>query len=45
MSNNDHNRSAIWSVGSESVSLYLSIYVALYILGTAGILWVHLQNS
>ena len=42
---NDERRSAIWSVGAEYVSLYLAIYVILYLLGTGGILWLHLQDA
>ena len=42
---NDEHRSAIWSVGNEYVSVYLAIYVILYLLGMAGILWLHLQDA
>ncbi len=42
---NDDPRSTIWSVGSEDIGAYFGLYVLLYLLGTVGIVWLHVQRA
>ena len=43
--NSDETRSTIWSVGSDDIGAYFGLYVLLYLLGTIGILWLHVQRA
>ena len=42
---NDEPRSTIWSVGTEDIGAYFGLYVVLYMLGTVGIVWLHVLRS
>ena len=43
--NSDETRSTIWSVGSDDIGAYFGLYVLLYLLGTIGILWLHVPRA
>lgn len=38
-------RSTIWSVGSDDIGAYFGLYVVLYLLGSVGIVWLHVQRA
>lgn len=42
---NDDPRSTIWSVGSEDIGAYFVLYVMLCLVGTVGIIWLHVLRA
>ena len=42
---NEDPRSTIWSVGSDDIGAYFGLYVVLYLLGSAGIVWLQVQRA